>query len=48
MRLKAKKGDSQRLRVRLFKLRGVDRMEGLSEEVDKIREEWDREFEERT
>jgi len=44
----AKKGDSERSRIRLSKFRGVDRIKGVSEEVDEVREEWDREFEERT
>lgn len=41
-----RRGDSIILKpvVRLSKLRGVDRLEGASQEVDKIREEWDREF----
>ena len=32
--------------VKLSKLRGVDKLEGASREVDKIREEWDKEFDE--
>jgi len=44
----AKRSDSERSRVKLSRLRGVDRMRGVSEEVDEVREEWDREFEERT
>jgi len=31
--------------TKLSKLRGVDRLKGASEEVDKLREEWDDEFE---
>jgi len=31
--------------VKLSKLRGVDKLEGASEEVEKIRKEWDEEFE---
>jgi len=44
-----RKGDVIILRpiVKLSKLRGVDKIEGASEEVDKLREQWDREFEER-
>ena len=30
--------------VKLSKLRGVDKLKGVSEEVDEIRKEWDREF----
>lgn len=33
--------------VRLSELRGVDRLEGASREIEKIRKEWDREFERR-
>jgi len=43
-----KRGDSEQSEVKLSKLRGVDRIKGVSEEVDEVREEWDREFEERT
>ncbi len=32
--------------VKLSKLRGVDKLEGASREVDKIRKEWDKEFDE--
>ncbi|QOJ78831.1 AbrB/MazE/SpoVT family DNA-binding domain-containing protein [Infirmifilum lucidum] len=40
-------GDAILLRpvVRLSKLMGVDRIEGASEEVERMRAEWDREFE---
>jgi len=40
-------GDAIILRpmVKLSKLRGVDKIEGASEEIEKIREEWDKEFE---
>ena len=31
--------------VKLSKLRGIDKLEGASEEVEKIRKEWDYEFE---
>jgi len=31
--------------TKLAKLRGIDRSEGASEEVDTLREEWDEEFE---
>lgn len=31
--------------VKLSKLRGIDKIEGASEEVEKIRKEWDEEFE---
>jgi AbrB family looped-hinge helix DNA binding protein len=31
--------------VKLSKLRGIDKLEGASEEIEKIREEWDEEFE---
>ncbi|MBA7524998.1 hypothetical protein ES705_17143 [subsurface metagenome] len=31
--------------VKLSKLRGIDKLEGASEEVEKIRKEWDEEFE---
>jgi len=34
--------------VKLSKLKGVDKIEGASEEIEKIRKEWDREFEERS
>ena len=34
--------------VKLSKLRGVDKIEGASEEIEKIREEWDKEFEGRS
>jgi len=44
----AKGSDSKQSEVKLSKLRGVDRIKGVSEEVDEVREEWDREFEERT
>lgn len=42
-----RKGDAIILRpmVKLSKLRGVDKIEGASEEIEKIREEWDKEFE---
>ena len=33
--------------VKLSKLRGVDKLEGASEKIEKIRKEWDEEFEER-
>ena len=33
--------------VKLSGLRGVDRLEGASREIEKIRKEWDREFERR-
>ncbi|HII61007.1 AbrB/MazE/SpoVT family DNA-binding domain-containing protein [Pyrococcus horikoshii] len=44
------KGDAIILRpvVKLSKLRGVDKIEGASEEIEKIREEWDKEFEGRS
>ncbi len=29
----------------LSKLRGIDKLEGASEEIEKIRKEWDEEFE---
>jgi len=32
--------------VKLSKLRGVDKLKGVSREVDEIRKEWDREFDE--
>ena len=40
-------GDAIILRpmVKLSKLRGVDKIEKASEEIEKIREEWDKEFE---
>ena len=40
-------GDAIILRpmVKLSKLRGVDKIEGASEEIEKIREEWNKEFE---
>ena len=43
-------GDTIILRpvVKLSKLRGVDKIEGASEEIEKIREEWDKEFEGRS
>jgi len=43
-------GDAIILRpmVKLSKLRGVDKIEGASEEIEKIREEWDKEFEGRS
>lgn len=43
-----RKGDVIVLRpvVKLSKLRGVDKLEGASREVDKIRKEWDKEFDE--
>lgn len=31
--------------VKLSKLRGIDKLEGASEEVERIRKEWDDEFE---
>lgn len=31
--------------TKLAKLRGIDRLEGASEEVDKLREDWDEVFE---
>lgn len=31
--------------VKLSELRGVDKLEGASEEIEKMREEWDAEFE---
>ena len=42
-----RKGDAIILRpmVKLSKLRGVDKIEKASEEIEKIREEWDKEFE---
>ncbi|RLF89772.1 AbrB family transcriptional regulator [Thermococci archaeon] len=42
-----RKGDAIILRpvVKLSRLRGVDKIEGASEEIEKIREEWDKEFE---
>ena len=45
-----RKGDAIILRpmVKLSKLRGVDKIEKASEEIEKIREEWDKEFEERS
>ena len=33
--------------VKLSELRGIDKLEGASEEVEKIRKEWDEEFEKR-
>jgi len=44
-----RRGDTIILRpmVKLSKLRGVDKIEGASEEIEKMREEWDREFERR-
>ena len=41
-----RKGDAIILRpvVKLSRLRGVDKIEGASEEIEKIREEWDKEF----
>ena len=33
--------------VKLSKLRGIDKMEGASDEVERIRKEWDVEFEKR-
>jgi len=41
------KGDTLILRpiVKLSKLKGIDKMKNLSEEVDKLREEWDEEWE---
>ncbi len=43
-------GDTIILRpvVKLSKLRGVDKIEGASEEIEKIRGEWDKEFEGRS
>lgn len=45
-----RKGDAIILRpvVKLSKLRGVDKIEKASEEIEKIREEWDKEFEGRS
>ena len=42
-----RRGDTIILRpmVKLSKLRGVDKIEGASEEIEKAREEWDEEFE---
>ena len=42
-----RRGDAIILRpvVKLSRLRGVDKIEGASEEIEKIREEWDKEFE---
>jgi AbrB family looped-hinge helix DNA binding protein len=31
--------------VKLSKLRGIDKLEGASKEIEKIRKEWDEEFE---
>ncbi|MEA2074679.1 MAG: hypothetical protein U9O85_02945 [Euryarchaeota archaeon] len=31
--------------VKLSQLRGIDKLEGASEEVERIRKEWDEEFE---
>lgn len=44
-----RRGDTIILRpvVKLSRLRGIDRIEGASEEVEKMRETWDKEFEER-
>ncbi|MFA4647788.1 AbrB/MazE/SpoVT family DNA-binding domain-containing protein [Pyrococcus kukulkanii] len=41
-----REGDAIILRpvVKLSRLRGVDKIEGASEEIEKIREEWDKEF----
>jgi len=41
-----RRGDTIILRpmVKLSRLRGVDKIEGASEEIEKMREEWDREF----
>ncbi len=33
--------------VKLSKLRGIDKSEGASEEIERIRKEWDEEFEKR-
>jgi|LGOV01.1.fsa_nt_gb AbrB family looped-hinge helix DNA binding protein len=33
--------------VKLSKLRGIDKIEGASDEVERIRKEWDVEFEKR-
>jgi len=33
--------------VKLSKLRGIDKLEGASEKIEKIRKEWDEEFEKR-
>lgn len=33
--------------VKLSKLRGIDKLEGAPEEVEKIRKEWNEEFEKR-
>ena len=45
-----RRGDAIILRpvVKLSRLRGVDKIEGASEEIEKIREEWDKEFEGRS
>ena len=45
-----RKGDAIILRpiIKLSKLRGVDKIEGASEEIEKIREEWNKEFEGRS
>ncbi len=34
--------------VKLSKLRGIDKLEGASKEIEKMRRKWDEEFEERT
>ena len=31
--------------VKLSKLRGIDKLDGASEEIERIRKEWDEEFE---
>ena len=33
--------------VKLSKLRGIDKLEGASDKVERIRKEWDEEFEKR-
>jgi len=33
--------------VKLSELRGIDKLEGASKEIEKMRREWDEEFEER-
>lgn len=45
-----RRGDAIILRpvVKLSKLRGVDKIEGASEEIEKMRKEWDKEFEGRS
>ena len=34
--------------VKLSELRGIDKLEGASKEIEKMRRKWDEEFEERT